>query len=157
MENQIFFLNMFPDYEPLEPQKSALSQAAIVDARIDPPARRVEMELFSPEYIPLRLLDAASREVGGIYGLRELVLNVRHPAAQLQSIAYKKQGYIALTAKLDAMSPLKVLSRGFALVRDENGELIRSIRNVEAGQPVTVTVSDGIINATITDKKERSK
>ena len=52
---------------------------------------------------------------------------------------------------------MKVLSRGFALVRDENGELIRSIRNVEAGQPITVTVSDGIINATITDKKERSK
>ena len=85
------------------------------------------------------------------------ILKNRLVSAQLQSIAYKKQGYIAFTAKLDAMSPLKVLSRGFALVRDENGELIRSIRNVEAGQPITVTVSDGIINATITDKKERSK
>ena len=86
MENQIFFLNMFPDYEPPEPLKSALSQAAIVDARIDLSSRRVEMELFSPAYIPLRLLDAASREVSGVYGLRELALNIRHPAAQLQSI-----------------------------------------------------------------------
>ena len=82
-------------------------------------------------------------------------LKNRLVSAQLQSIAYKKQGYIALTAKLDAMSPLKVLSRGFALAQDENGELIRTVHNVDAGQTIAVTVSDGVIKAIITNKEER--
>ena len=90
MENQIFFLNMFPDYEPPEPLKSELSQAAIVDAQIDPPSRRIEMDLFSEKYIPLRLLDSARSDIAELYDLRALILNVRHPAHELQNVEYEE-------------------------------------------------------------------
>ena len=55
MEEQIFFLNMFPDYEPPEELYAALSQAAIAAADIDPETRSVHVALHSERYIPQRL------------------------------------------------------------------------------------------------------
>ena len=57
MEEQIFFLNMFPDYEPPEELYAALSQAAIAAADIDPETRSVHVALHSERYIPQRLLE----------------------------------------------------------------------------------------------------
>ena len=83
-------------------------------------------------------------------------LKSRLISAGQQGISRKKQRYIALTAKLDAMSPLKVLSRGFAMAQSENGELIQSVHQVKKDQPLFVMVSDGTITTTITDMKENS-
>ena len=52
MEDQIFFLDMFPDYEPPEELYAALSQAAIAAADIDPETRSVHVALHSERYIP---------------------------------------------------------------------------------------------------------
>ena len=71
-----------------------------------------------------------------------------------QSISRKRHIYIALTAKLDAMSPLKVLSRGFAMAQTEDRQLVRSVRQIRVGQELSVTVSDGTIKAMITDMEE---
>ena len=58
-----------------------------------------------------------------------------------------------LAAKLDAMSPLKVLTRGYAVASDENGRIIRSAGDVRPGDPITVRVSDGYIHANVTEGK----
>ena len=65
-----------------------------------------------------------------------------------------KQNFVTLTAKLDAMSPLKVLTRGYAMAQDENGQIVRSITQVQIGDPIKVSVSDGEIRASVTDCKE---
>lgn len=75
-------------------------------------------------------------------------------AAQTQQIQRKKQRYIGNTAKLDAMSPLKVLTRGYAMAQTEDGQLLRSVKQVDLGQRITVNISDGSISATVMDKKE---
>jgi len=75
-------------------------------------------------------------------------------AAENQIISRQKQRYIGLTAKLDAMSPLKVLTRGYAMVRDDRGEVVRSVRQTELGQRIRVSLSDGTLSATVMDKKE---
>lgn len=49
----------------------------------------------------------------------------------------------ALAASLDAMSPLKVLGRGFSLIETEAGETVRSVDDVAAGDQITATLSDG--------------
>lgn len=85
----------------------------------------------------------------------ELLKN-RMLAAQNQSINRKKQHYIAMTAKLDAMSPLKVLTRGYAMAQDENGQVVRSVKQTSAGAKLTISVSDGAISATVIDVKEKS-
>ena len=86
----------------------------------------------------------------------ELLKN-RLIAAQSQQIALKKQRYIAMTAKLDAMSPLKVLSRGYAMVQDEDGIVVRSLSQVEPGNTVNISLSDGNVSATVVEKKEYVK
>ena len=82
-------------------------------------------------------------------------LQNRHIAAQRQLIAEKKHKFISLASKLDAMSPLKVLSRGFSMAQTHEGVIVQSIKQVNIGQKLAVTVNDGVITTTITDKEER--
>ena len=84
MSERILLLNMFPDYEPPEALKSALSQAAIVAADIDPELGSVHIAAHCDQYIPKRLIDQASQEIGRLYGLRRLNLTITHPEDQLQ-------------------------------------------------------------------------
>ncbi len=74
---------------------------------------------------------------------------------QSQQISRKKQDYIALTSKLDALSPLKVLSRGYSVTHREDGTILRHIEDVHVGDSVEVTLSDGKFSATVCDVKEK--
>ena len=82
------------------------------------------------------------------------LLQSRLVAAQNQCISRNNQRYIALTAKLDAMSPLKVLTRGYAMAQTEGGEVVRSVSQVHCGDQISVSFSDGSLRATVTDVKE---
>ena len=87
MDNEnVLFLNMFPQYQPPEEILNFLTQAAIVAADIDPQTRSVEVCLFSQVYIPQRLLNQAGSDIAQLYGLRRLSLVATHPEDQLQKI-----------------------------------------------------------------------
>ncbi len=58
------------------------------------------------------------------------------------------------TAKLDALSPLKVLTRGYAVASGEDGHIIRSVGEVHPGQTLSVRVSDGTITANVIEGKK---
>ena len=83
-------------------------------------------------------------------------LKNRLAAAQNQSVAQKRQRYIAAVSKLDAMSPLKVLTRGYSVTQTESGEIVRSAGQVKAGDRVRIRVSDGSMTAEILDQQEES-
>ena len=74
--------------------------------------------------------------------------------AQTRLIHMQKQRFIASTAKLDAMSPLKVLTRGYAMAENEEKVLVRSVKQTAPGEKLFVSVSDGLITASVTDIKE---
>lgn len=61
----------------------------------------------------------------------------------------KKEVFLALSGKLDALSPLKVLTRGYAVAMDENGKIIRSIEEVSQNDKIKVKVSDGDISCLV--------
>ena len=86
MNERVDFLNMFSDYEPPEPLKSALSQAAIVAADLDPAARKIHVAIHSDKYIPQYQLRVAQQDICEIYGLHELLLTATFPADQLTMI-----------------------------------------------------------------------
>lgn len=75
-------------------------------------------------------------------------------AAENQRIAGSTQRFVALTAKLDAMNPMKVLTRGYAMAQTENGSVLRSIDQVRQGDRITLTVSDGVLSAAVMEKGE---
>lgn len=56
----------------------------------------------------------------------------------------------ALEAQLNSLSPLRVLDRGYALVLDARGEVVRSARQLAAGDEVTTRLSDGSFASKVT-------
>ena len=82
------------------------------------------------------------------------MLKNRMNAAYNQNITRKNQQFIAAVSKLDAMSPLKVLSRGYAMAQNQDGEVLRSVGQVQPGEEISITVSDGRIVAAVKNKEE---
>ena len=75
----------------------------------------------------------------------------RLASAEEKILAVKRQRFVASTAKLDAMSPLKVLTRGYAIVDDEKGNTIRSAGQLRSGDRITLRLSDGRANCLVED------
>lgn len=75
-------------------------------------------------------------------------------AASDRYVADRSHTLGAYAAKLDALSPLKVLSRGYSVVRDESGHPIRDIADVAVGDRVMITLSGGDLNCRVEEKVE---
>lgn len=76
-------------------------------------------------------------------------IQTRILSAQKNMVGLKRQRFISLTAKLDAMSPLKVLSRGYAMVQTDDGTVVRSVRQVQINDTATILLADGTVKTTI--------
>ena len=64
-------------------------------------------------------------------------------------MARKRQSFAALAASLDAMSPLKVLGRGYAMAQNEQGQIMKSYRDASPGDRVSVTLGEGGFTAKV--------
>ena len=76
--------------------------------------------------------------------LRDFLLS-----AQERQLDRKKQDFIRVTTALDAMSPLKVLSRGYCTASDGDGRLIKSASQLNEGDRISVRLKDGIAGCTV--------
>jgi len=66
-----------------------------------------------------------------------------------RALALQREELAKLAASLDAMSPLKVLGRGYAIARKEDGRVISSVKDGCAGEHFVLTVSDGTLDCEI--------
>ena len=57
----------------------------------------------------------------------------------------------ALAAALDAMSPLKVLGRGYAIARDKDGAVMTSVAQTAPGEKFTLRLTDGSLRCRVED------
>ena len=69
-------------------------------------------------------------------------------------ISRKRERFSALAASLDAMSPLKVLGRGYAVARSEAGEILKSAGDVNIGDHIQVKLGQGILGCTVDERTE---
>ncbi len=74
-----------------------------------------------------------------------IILRERLLGKQKDITANKRKRYLTCVAKLDAMSPLKVMTRGYSIAQDEDKKIIRSVHEVKPGDRIYVKVSDGEI------------
>lgn len=79
----------------------------------------------------------------------------RLSAAAQRAISDKRRQHVRLAAALDAMSPLKVLSRGYAIAEDGGGRVLRSVERMQSGDEVRVELTDGRLNCRVESIKER--
>ena len=68
----------------------------------------------------------------------------------MQAKLERKWHQLSLTSgKLEMLSPLAVLSRGYAIVRDEVGQLIPNGADLQRGQKITVRFEDGDVGCQV--------
>ena len=61
-----------------------------------------------------------------------------------------------LVEKLDLLSPLKIMTRGYGIVF-KDGDIVKSVDQIEEKkQPIEIRLSDGLVNATVTAKNKES-
>lgn len=140
-----------PDREALTQNLDAFSAAmtGALNRQLRLASQRLEGLAASPALCsPTGYLDRREKDLGL---LKEKLL-----AAQNRELSKAQQKYVANVAKLDAMSPLKVLSRGYAMAQKETGELIRSVKQTTTGESIVVSLADGKLNASILSIKEAS-
>lgn len=105
---------------------------------------RANLLLHEPIRYIQQKRNALSLQANLLVSNYELVLNQKH------------HKFAALTAKLDALSPLKVLSRGYAMITGNENNVIHSVKLVSKDDIINIQLSDGTMSATIRDVKESS-
>ncbi len=65
------------------------------------------------------------------------------------SVLEKKNQYRRLSSVLQALSPLKLISKGYSAVYNDGGKLVKSIKDVNDGDRISFRVSDGTIGAEV--------
>ena len=97
------------------------------------PQRAIQEKRLLLDYQQQRLLHAMDRQIG------------EH-----------RQQMGRLAASLDALSPFKVLSRGYSITQKDDGSVVSELSQVEKGDTLRVRVSDGTITCTA-EGKEKTK
>lgn len=93
---------------------------------------------------------------GAYFRDRRLLLDYQgqrlgHGAGQILSRA--RERLARDSAALDAMSPLKVLGRGYSIARNENGTLIASVKDAAPGERLELRLSDGSLVCRVEERK----
>lgn len=70
-------------------------------------------------------------------------------AAAERGLAAKKQAFIGSAAALDAMSPLRVLGRGYAAAIKSDGSTVKTVGELETGDKIRVRFADGSAGCTV--------
>ena len=68
-------------------------------------------------------------------------------------LSRKRHRFVTLAASLDALSPLKVLSRGYTAAFDDDNHVVKSVSVLEAGQNLRLLFADGSAFCTVDSVK----
>lgn len=68
-----------------------------------------------------------------------------------ETVSRKKQKLVAFASAMDAMSPLKVLARGYSMTKDSKGQVVTDAAALYPGDEITVTFRSGQLQATVKD------
>ena len=130
--------------------QAASAMASALSGRLRHARQRLNVLAQSPALVsPTGYLEQRGKELEH--------LKSRLIAVQTQQLQRRRQRFVASTAKLDALSPLKVLTRGYSIVNSDDGTILRSVRQTSPGKEIRVTLSDGSVSAVVSDVKEDVK
>ena len=108
-----------------------------------------------------RRLDIAASRVRHFDFRRSLAVVRGQLDAGTEAVVHAFQSYLAarrsraerLTAQLNALSPVKILERGYALVFDERGALVKDVSQLAAGSEISAQVARGRFTAEVKSTK----
>jgi exodeoxyribonuclease VII large subunit len=123
------------------PTPSAAAEAAVPDGA----AVRREVE-----DLRVRLVDSTRERIADG---REAVFNARFDlrAAAERALRVRREGLARTAARLQALSPLNVLSRGYAVPLGDGGRVLRRAEDFAPGAPFDLRVADGVVPCRVTE------
>ena len=121
---------------------------------------RAERQILEKQHRRLELAAAAVRH----YDVRRMLAGIRKEldsrvaglAAAARTVLLQRSGRLnQLTVQLEALSPLAILDRGYALVFDSSGMLLKDAERVKPGDEISARLAKGSVTATV--KRELPK
>ena len=133
-----------PDQDAIRQNLDALFTAMVSALKKQLKNARKQLDVFSASSTlqsPDMYLHQRRRELAFLsermVGLEKRIVDKNH------------RRYLTSVAKLDAMSPLKVMTRGYAIAHKEDQKIIRTIEDVDPGDRVVVRITDGEMVTTV--------
>lgn len=147
------------------PTPSAAAELAVPDSfqqyeMLDSYIRRIKNSLsdrINGETARIKLIEASLKKSGPQNYIDSLRIRCDRAVMAMDSavgrdIALKSKGFFSLCEKLDALSPLKILARGYgAAVR--NGKIFSDVNSVEKGEVIDLILSNGTLECEVKDIK----
>jgi exodeoxyribonuclease VII large subunit len=149
----------------LQVQESAMSQAFdAVRARLHRALSSVDEGTHKLETLMMHAMQRARRLTDSVgFRLLPIRLSERASSARMKFNVLSAAHNAAVTARLDnarlrlgvavtsldALSPLAVLKRGYAMAQDERGKLLRDARESTVGDRVRVRLSEGALQCRV--------
>jgi exodeoxyribonuclease VII large subunit len=127
----------------------------VADVRAATPSAAIEMAV--PDRADLaRQVAALGLRLGGALGrgtrlARERLARAgdRLEASLARRLDTPRHDLQRMAAQLDALSPLRVLERGYSVARDQDGRVLRRVAQFVPGLPFGLRVSDGDVSARV--------
>ncbi|MBR5880513.1 MAG: exodeoxyribonuclease VII large subunit [Clostridia bacterium] len=142
---------VFPDRAALKAELQAKLSKIGALVRSDVAAKREKLNLLASS--------RAMRAPAAVIAEKQMRIDelaVRMHNAMDKQMQSRAQGLAANIGRLEALSPLAVLSRGYAVTYREDGKLVTSVEPIKEGQGITVRYQDGSVDARVTSiKKEQ--
>ncbi len=115
-------------------------------------AIKIRLASFSPENAKAQLENRLNRRR---MMLDSLTMELQHGIRAL--LTQKKSKSELLRHKMEALSPIAVLDRGYSIVTDKDGKTLRSTDRVKPGDNISITLSDGRILADVQEVQNGRK
>jgi exodeoxyribonuclease VII large subunit len=127
----------------------------VADQRAPTPSAAAELALADGREVRRQLDDLAARMAGALGGRTRLGTEQveragdRLQAAMTATLERRRQRLARLSAQLDALSPLRVLQRGYAVPTGPEGRVLKHRSEFIPGEPFTLRVADGSVAARV--------
>ena len=104
-----------------------------------------------PAYLEQRLLNATPANKVRQSFLQAIQLRAKLINAQQRMLENKRDKFAHQCEQLHMVSPLATIARGYSITRDNQKNVIKSIQNITALDRIKIEVSDGVIDAQVTN------
>jgi exodeoxyribonuclease VII large subunit len=129
----------------LAAQMAGALSSAMRDKRLSLREQSAQLKALSPQ---ARLANARQRADD---------LLARAAVAMTHRLALERERWNGLAQALNGVSPLAVLSRGYAVVSHPDGKVVRKASEVKSGDPLRVRVSEGEFGVEVQDSNPKSQ
>ncbi len=119
------------------------------------PERMYDQQAQSLDLLKTRLAQAAQNRLSQPK-LEVKLLSQKLESALKQTVTSKDNEYRQLVQQLDALSPLKILGRGYVYTTDDQGKTVVQAKQVEVGQQLHLHFADGTVQAQAIAKEKEN-